>query len=423
MKGQELSKLKIPDAPGVYFFKRGETILYIGRATSLRDRVKSYFGKDLIKTRGVFLIDMVTLATTVECIQADSVLEGIILEANLIKKYQPKYNTLEKDDKSFNYVVFTDEEYPRVLMMRGKDLEDQVPKGKFKYIFGPYPQGGVLKEGMKIIRRIFGYRDKCTPVSDSPNGSNVTGKPCFNRQIGLCPGVCTGEISKKEYGRIIQNLKLFFEGKKGDLLKKLNREMKEYAKNLEFEKAQTTKKTIFALTHIQDVSLIKAERLDSYQGPTLIKPKGEGVFRMEGYDIAHMSGSNMGGVMVVLEENHIKKSDYRLFKIRGQKGVNDISALEETLNRRLNHSEWPYPNVIVVDGGIAQKRAAEALLAGRGFDIAVIAVTKNEKHRPESMLGLENIIQKYKKEILLLNSEAHRFAIKYHRKMRRGSFL
>ncbi len=422
MRIEELKNLKLPDSPGVYFFiGQDKEVLYIGRATSLRDRVKSYFVDDVIHTRGARIVDMVTSATTVEYIQTDSVLEAIILEAKLIKKYQPKANVDEKDDKSFNYVVFTDEAFPRVMLVRGKELEFPSPVFRrgaggegYKYIFGPYPNSYVLKEGLKIIRKIFAYRDeKCKLL-----------KPCFNYHIGLCPGPCAGVITKQEYGRTIQHLKLFFEGKKSRLLKKLEQEMKAYAKKREFEKATEIKRKMFALTHIQDVQLVTPPDSDSpFEGssPSILGSRDveTSFFRIEGYDVAHMSGQHTGGVMVVLENYHVKKSDYRLFKIKRKKGVDDIANLKEVLDRRLNHAEWPYPNLIVVDGNNVQKTAAEKLLTERGFDIAVVAVTKNDRHKPETILGEADLIEKYKKEILLINSEAHRFAIKYHRKMRK----
>ena len=432
MTSQEMLKKKLPDVPGVYFFKCAGEIVYIGRATSLRDRLKSYFKDDVIKTRGPLIVDMVTRADELDFITTESVLDAIILEANLIKKYQPHANAREKDDKSFNYVVITDEKYPRVELMRSKDLESPLraegypstgrgsrvkSKDKLKAVFGPYPQGFILKEGLKIIRRVFPYRDrKCVPES---------GQPCFNRQIGVCPGTCTREISKKDYNRTILHLKLFFEGKKGELLKKLEREMKEFAKKREFEKANAMKKTTFALTHIQDLTLIKAE---SRETPLLSRAAldnrggAKNSVRIEAYDIAHISGTSTSGVMVVIEDNHVKKSDYRMFRIRHGKGNNDILGLQEVLTRRLSHQEWTYPSLIVVDGGALQKKAAEEIVRLQGRAISVVAVKKNEKHRPEEILGDETLIHTYKREILLANSEAHRFAIKYHRKLRGKSF-
>jgi excinuclease ABC subunit C len=188
-----------------------------------------------------------------------------------------------------------------------------------------------------------------------------------------------------------------------------------------FEEANALKKKIFALTHIQDFSLIQAEKKSEAVGDA--RKTEAGFVRIEGYDIAHMGGSNMGGVMVVLEDSHIKKSDYRLFKIKRQKGADDTAALKEVLSRRLNHTEWHFPTCIVVDGGKAQKNAVEAVLKEAGFDIAVVSVVKDNRHKPNHFLGDEALIEKYRKEILLVNSEAHRFAVKYHRKMQRKTSL
>ena len=405
---------KLPDTSGVYLFKKGKEILYIGKATSLKDRVRSYFSADLINARGQFIADMVSKAEKVDYLKTDSVLEAIILESNLIKKYQPKYNTKEKDDKSYNYVVITKEDFPRVLLIRGRELEmmnSQTGGLNIKYKFGPYPNGSAIKEGLKIIRKIFSYRDKCNPSKGSP------WKPCFNRQIGLCPGVCSGEISKADYADTIRNIKLFFEGKKKSLVRKLERQMKEFAKNREFEKAGKVKKILFALNHIQDVALIKKSEEEIVKN---IFSRGS-VLRMEAFDIAHISGTNMAGAMVVSENGELKKSDYRKFKIRSVKIPNDTAALKEIVERRLKHKEWPLPDIIIYDGGFAQRNAVEGILKnilGNDFKIKIVGVVKDRKHKPSRLIGEEVVIKKYKKEILILNSEAHRFAISFHRKLR-----
>ena len=249
---KDFKKIKLPDSPGVYLFEKGTRVLYVGKATALSDRVRSYFNKGILESRGQLIQKMVEEADAVDVIQTDSVLEALILEANLIKKFQPRYNTKEKDDKSFNYVVITNEDFPRVLVYRGKDLEEKHSSRDIKYVFGPFPYNGTFKDAMNIVRKLFPFRDTCKPydgVSDR--------KPCFNKQIGLCPGMCSGEVSKIEYGRTINHIKLFFEGKKTSLIRVLEQEMKDYAKKKKFEKAGAIKKTIFGLKHIQDVSLIK----------------------------------------------------------------------------------------------------------------------------------------------------------------------
>ncbi len=416
MQSQDLKKYKLPNTPGVYFFlgkkdKQKKTILYIGKAGSLRQRVKSYFSKDIEKTRGPLIVQMLEKAEKIDFIKTDSVLEALILEASLIKKYKPKYNTKEKDDKSHNFIVITKEDFPRILVLRGRELEKKTKDYKLQAKFGPFPQGSILKEAMKIIRKIFPFRDKCTPPKI--NGLNSS-KRCFNRQIELCPGVCSGEISKKEYAKIISNIKMFLSGKKNTLIKKLEREMNVYAKKQKFEKALKNKKTIFALKHIQDVSLIK----ENYK----VGNRVSNFVRIEGYDVAHISGKYMVGVMVVMNDNAVDKSQYRKFKIKSVFGANDTASLKEILKRRFSHHEWRYPDLIVIDGGQAQKNIAEKVLKELDLNIPVVSVVKDEKHKPKNILGDKKIVNTNKKDILLVNFESHRFAINYHRNLRSKLF-
>lgn len=406
---QKLST-KLPDHPGVYIFRGPKReILYIGKATSLKTRVASYFRRDLIATRGPILVGMVEAAKTVDFIETDSVLEALILEAHLIKKHQPPFNTKEKDNKSFNYVVITKEEFPRVITMRGRELE--MDASQIKYSFGPFPSGSVLKEALNIVRKIFPFRDKCKPRE---------GKPCFNAQIGLCSGVCAGTISKTEYAKNIRRIKLFFEGKKKTLISGLERDMKTAAKHLKFEEASRIKKMIFALNHIHDVALLKENFLRASAAGT--PHSSAGPFRIEAYDVAHISGTNTVGVMVVLEDNEPKKSEYRKFKIKASTN-DDNASLKEMLIRRLTHHEWEMPKLIVVDGGLAQVHTAEKVLGERGIDIPVVGVVKDEHHKPKDFLvgkksRITPALSIFDRAILLANNEAHRFAIGFHRQLR-----
>lgn len=420
MQNSYFKKIKLPDAPGVYFFRKGKDILYIGKATSLRDRTKSYFTKDLIETRGPILVDMIFKAGKIDWQETDSVLEAIILEANLIKKHQPYYNTKEKSDKSFNYVCVTKEKLPKVVIIRGKNLEPSLYNG----VYGPYTSPTQLREAVKIIRRIFPFLDE-----KSKNYME------FYKQINLVPDL----DDHKMYLQNIRNIKLFFEGKKKQILRNLKKEMKEYAKGREFEKAGEIKRQIFALQHINDIALLKNSTAgDKIFGPAPFfgRIKGNKVgpsdtkislpaalFRIEAYDIAHMGGKNMVGVMTVMEDGEVVKSEYKKFKIRTQSDANDTGALKEVLERRLAHTEWPYPSLIVVDGGIAQINVAKMALKGVDGQIPVVSVLKDERHKPKDIMGDASFAIKYKREILLANSEAHRFAIAYHKKMRNKNFL
>lgn len=390
---------KLPDWPGVYLFKgkKGE-ILYIGKATSIRDRVRSYFSNDLLLTRGPLIEKMISEAENISFKKTDSVLEALILEANLIKKHQPRYNTQEKDDKSWNYVVITKEKFPRVLLVRGKDLNLDPKPYTLMTIFGPYPHGGQLKEALKIIRKIFPFRDQKTKNSYNER---------FYQELGLAPKTGSKE-AEKEYKKTIKHLKLFFEGKKTRLIKTLEKEMEDEAKKRNFEKAGELRNKIFALNHIQDIALLKNENYGSQATN----------YRLESYDIAHMSGKFVVGGMVVVEDGELNKNEYRKFKIKINPGINDPAALKEIITRRLSHKEWKFPDLISVDGGIIQKRAAENAVKEMKLNIPVVSVVKDERHKSRQILGQKNLIKEYKKELLIANQEAHRFVISYHKKLR-----
>lgn len=411
----QLKKKKLPDLPGVYFFlgKRKE-VIYIGKATSLKDRVRSYFSPDLIEGRGIRIVNMVEEAKSVDVRTTDSVLEALILEANLVKAHKPRFNTLLQDDKTFNFVVITKEDFPRVLLVRGKDLPVDWPASKRQSVFGPFPHGLQLKEALRLIRRIFPYRDsKCVPAPDQLREGQDP-RPCFNRQIGLCPGVCTGEVDKAAYRKIVRHICLFLDGKKKALLRELEKEMKVLAKEERFEEAAEHRRQMFALTHIQDVSLIKEE---------FKNPDGVGIFRIEAYDVAHLMGGAMVGVMTVVEQGATMPSQYRKFNIKTVTKSNDPAALSEILSRRLGHAEWPMPKLIVVDGSTAQINAAEKVLSDAGARVPIIGVVKDEKHRPKQIKGDRMLITLREKDILLANAEAHRYAIAFHRKKKRKELL
>lgn len=413
MKSTDLKQFNLPDAPGVYYFLgKNKKILYVGKATSLKDRVKSYFARDILMTRGPKIQKMLEDAVRVEYQQTDSVLEAMILEANEIKRLQPPANSRDKDDKSYNFVVITDEEFPRVLFERGRNLGLQASEarklGSYQAVFGPFPHSGELKEALRIIRKIFPFRDEKCKIP--PAGGSA--RPCFNAQLGLCPGPCAGWISKKDYKKIIGHIKLFFEGKKPKLVSSLEKEMQTLAKKYEFEKADEVKRKLFALDHIQDIALIKSD-IEASQAKKL------GSYRIEAYDIAHLSGKDVVGVMTVVEDGEVAKSQYRKFKIKLDKN-DDTKNLREVLERRLNHSEWRLPELIVVDGGVGQMNAAKSVLKERGLDIEIVSVIKDDRHKAREIMGLKD--KTHEKAIILANAEAHRFAIGYHRKLRGKGF-
>jgi len=402
MTSQQLARLKLPDSPGVYIFRNyRKRPLYIGRATSLADRTKSYFSADLIETRGPRIVDMVTKAKSLTWQIADSVLEAVILESALIKRYQPHYNVDERDDKSSQYVIITDEDWPRVFLARVRDFDQLVKDGKLSYSvrekFGPYPNSGLIKEALRILRKLFPFRDR---KALDPRHNE------FYRALGRSPRD-DDDSAYQRYLRTIEYLTLFFKGRKAKLRSSIKKQMDLAAKDLRFEEASQAKRLLYALDHINDMALIKADRPGSIRQ-----------IRIEAYDVAHLGGMNVVGAMVASVNGSNTPSEYRKFKISRQAN-DDIAGLREILSRRLNHSEWTYPDLIVVDGAEPHLRAAEAVLQARRITIPVVAVTKDDRHKAANIVGDSQLISRMKGDIISINAEAHRFAIAFHRLRRR----
>lgn len=410
MERSQLATFDLPDCPGVYLFTHGKgrskEILYVGKATSLRDRVRSYFDDDLIATRGPRIVDMITRADGIKHETTPTVLEALVREAALIREHNPPANSMGKDDKSFLYAVITDEVIPRVLPIRGTeiDFDAKVTNGvPLKAIHGPFPSGYQLREALRLIRRIFPFYDTPRPVGEG--NKHLQAKVEFNRQIGHYPR----NMERSDYLKSIRNVSLFLSGRVKTLRGTLQKEMMQAAKQERFEDAARIRRQLFSLDHVQDVSLIREDRTKETLGP-----------RIEAYDTAHLSGTNAIGVMTVVESGLPLKTDYRTFRIRGIGGKslnNDIASLKEILSRRLGHPEWPLPKAFVVDGGKTHKKAAETVLKEVGIGIPVVAVVKDEKHRPREVIGsLRAGITDA--DAVLANSEAHRFAVAKHRKAR-----
>lgn len=438
MEKSDLNKFNLPNVPGVYLFKQGRKVLYVGKATSLRDRVRSYFDDDLIATRGPRIVDMVTKADKIAHEPTPTVLEALVREAALIKKYLPNGNVDGKDDKTFLYAVITKEEIPRVLVVRGKDIDFSKSRlnlknnaSRFnldlKAVYGPFPSGAQLREGLRLIRRIFPFFDTAKPVG--AKGKHQRAQVEFNTQIKQYPrSSISAPIGQdmeqvKMYRKSIRKIMLFLSGRGKELRRMLEREMRVAAADERFEDAAKAHRELFALNHIQDVSLIKDENLNQHKIHAIAQNRGYPLeCRIEAYDTAHLSGTNAIGVMAVVVDGAPIKKEYRTFRIRGVTKNDDIASLREILSRRLNHTEWPFPKVIVVDGGKMQKNAAEKVLTEFGIKIPVVAVVKDERHRPREVIGLTGQVARAagisESDSVLANAEAHRFSLSRHRRAR-----
>jgi excinuclease ABC subunit C len=431
-----VQKLKsLPSSPGVYIFKdKSGRILYVGKAGSLKDRVNSYFQNKAGYARPIELF--ISEVKDLEIRKTDTVLEAYILEQELIKKLQPKYNVDGKDDRSFCYVLVTKEDYPRILIARKTDIV-QIPNDKFKIsnkipisndkifkrisytrTYGPYTSKHQIETALKILRKIFPYHNK----------SQKTEKGCLDYQIGLCPGPYDGAISKADYRKNIHGIQMILEGKKKSLVNKMKKEMEEYSEKHEFEKAAEVRNKIFALQHIQDVALISSRddnfkfKISNFKSSSNDKISNFKKFRIEGYDISNISGKYAVGSMVVFDnsEDYVKpnKSQYRKFKIKTIGGANDVGAMEEILARRFGNN-WPKPNLIILDGGKGHLNMARKILRNFHLEIPLIAVAKGPKRKKLDIYSFGTIPEIPKETVEQVRDESHRFAIKYHRKVRR----
>ncbi|MBR2997254.1 UvrB/UvrC motif-containing protein [Candidatus Saccharibacteria bacterium] len=419
-------KLKtLPDSPGVYFHKNktGE-IIYVGKAAVLKNRVRQYFHHTKKDPKTAALV--AEIADT-DWIVVDTEMDALFLESEMIKRYKPKWNILLRDDKSVSYVRI--------------DLKSQVPyvsitripqDDKARYI-GPFYGKTAIQKSLRILRHIFPYYDK-----------PYTGKKTLNTDLGLTPGIEVAtdkEQAAKEYKQNLRKLILYLEGGRQKLIKQIEKEMNVASKAQNYELAAKLrnqlqslqalrKKIVFSDKEFLDISsdqaLKQLQMLLKSQHPALTKPP----VRIEGYDVSHQSGTNAVASMVVFTNGVADRSEYRKFKIRQKNSQDDLASLEETITRRLKHSEWPYPDLVILDGGITQVNTVKDQLAEH--NIAVIGRDKSGDH---SRSAAVNIIladgthhplpssSHIARLIARIDEEAHRFAITYHTLLKRKNML
>ncbi|MBI2028915.1 GIY-YIG nuclease family protein [Candidatus Gottesmanbacteria bacterium] len=418
----------LPGSTGIYkFFNSKGAVIYVGKALNLKSRVSSYFGSNPKSTKTQALVYEIS---DIDYIEVPSEVEALILEANLIAKFKPRYNIALRDDKSFLYIVITKEEFPRLLTIRKND--NQV---KVKYKYGPYPRSTSVRDVMKLLRRMFPY---CT---QSPKSK----KTCFYWHIGLC-NPCPAKIRKTlgaEYKHLkvtylknIKHIKDFLEGKLPAVINSLTKERDNYSKNQDFEKASRIQKTIKQLEYIRrpyykissflgssdfyknevtyDIDGLKNVLLPYY-------PSIHNLYKIEGIDISNILGESAVGSLVVFINGYQDPSLYRRFKIK-IKGPNDVAQITEVLQRRLKNKQWQYPDLFMIDGGKPQTAAALSVL--KDTNIPIIGLAK----RFETIIiphegGFKSISLSRNDGALRLlqriRDESHRFAQNYHHLLRK----
>jgi len=416
----------LPTASGVYAFKsRKGFLLYIGKAINIKERVKNHFQQPTFKDE-IFIPE----TEKIGFVATRSEIKALLLEAELIKKCQPKYNTVWRDGKSHLYVFITKEEFPRVFVSH----QLQAANHKLLTNVGPFVDGKALKQTLKIMRKVFTFRTCRT----------LPKKPCLYKELGLCPAPCRNKELKtknslKKYNKNIQNLIAVLRGRKTSVMEKLRKEMLACSKKREFEKANKIKNQILSLENVfshsrvlKGAKFLSKKEIGSSRGlGQLQKVLGlkNKIKRIEGYDISNIQGQEATGSMVVFENGLPNKNEYRKFKIQISGKPNDTAMLQEMIQRRLRHTEWPMPQVMLIDGGKAQLNIAiKTIYRGRtpvNFEIMALAKRHNElylENRAKPVL-LKSLPQETANLILRIRDEAHRFAIAYHKKLRSKHLL
>ncbi|MFH1338301.1 MAG: excinuclease ABC subunit UvrC [Candidatus Omnitrophota bacterium] len=405
---------RLPDSPGVYIFKNKEgSILYIGKAGSLKKRVKYYFTHPLpLKTQ-----IMASKIAGVDYIITKSEAEARIKEAKLIKENLPPYNTVSRDDKSFPLICITEEEFPTVWIARrtSKKLINSSSR-----CFGPYTNAGLLRQAIKTIRGIFGFRS-CWKMPK---------RACLYYRLGLCPAPCIGKITKREYRESIKNIIMFLEGRRQDLINKLAVRMRGLSSKQRFEEAGRLRNQIQALSSISEESVSslsdlyrESEDLKKALGLT-VRPQ-----RIEAFDVSNIFGSEACASMVSFYEGKPDKNNYRRFRIKSVTGIDDFQMLKEAVYRRYRRvikENLPLPDLIVVDGGKGQLNIAERQIQELGLRVPVISIAKQKEEifvpRRQEPVRLKPgrlalfLIQR-------IRDESHRFALAYHHILRRKKAL
>lgn len=436
----------LPSSPGVYWFlDENDNVLYVGKAKNLKNRIASYkqwkttFGK----TR-----KLVFHAKQLKFSVLESELEALLVEAELIRTHQPQYNILLKDDKSPLYVQITDEDFPRVLTIRKKEIDKGQAKGT---ILGPFPSAFQLNEVLGIARRIFPW---CN------GGKNA--RPCFYYHLDLCPGACVSEISTENYQENIRQLTLFLKGKKKSVVKEIEQEMKHASETEKYEYAGELRDRIQLIKAVTEKSyrlkpdlqlhLPKLKQSLREEGIIYLRriltthfslPKNYPLTKIECYDVSNIQGTNATVALVSFKDGAANPEDYRLFNIKTLNTPNDYAMLQEALLRRQNHKEWGVPDLIVIDGGKGQLRAAlrvwqwtvPVISIAKKPDRVIVPVFATDRHHTDDE-GAESRLKNLKYHELSLEEgdptltilqqlrdEAHRFSKKQHSRLRTKHML
>ena len=411
------AKLKtLPSSPGVYFHKNADgEIIYVGKAAVLKNRVRQYFQHSEKDTKTAALVREIAMT---DWIVVDTEMDALFLESEMIKRYLPKWNILLRDDKTVSYVrIDLKSEVPYVTLTRNPEGDDA------EYI-GPFYAKRTVADALRILRKVFPYYIK-----------PYDGKKTLDTDLGLTPGIEVGKSTPVAYKKQLKNLIRYLNGERKALLRDLEAQMKASAKAGDYEEAALLRNQLFGLQDLRKKIVFSNKEfmdISSDQALNQLKdllglerpPK-----RIEGYDISHQSGENVVGSMVVFINGVSDRAEYRKFKLHHQKN-DDTNNLREIIERRLKHEKWESPDLIILDGGEGQLNAVKDLLAEA--KIPVIGRNKSGDHTRNAAVVIVvpdkgsfeiNPNSHMAKLIARIDEEAHRFAITYHRLLKRKNML
>lgn len=372
----------LPETPGIYiFWGKGQPAgadkpIYVGKAVNIKKRLESYFRLNLAPKTA----KMLSQAESVSFIKVDSELEALLLEAKLIKRHQPKYNFIAKDDKHPLYIVITNEKYPRVVACRKPYAVSH------KHSYGPFPSSAKVYSTLRMLR-------------------------------------------SEKYAKNIKNIKQILDGKIRKVIAGLTREMKQYSGGENYEEAARVKAQIENLKYITQKSLpedqfLKNPNLAADLRTAELKNLKEMLIknfklsitnctRIECYDVSHLSGTFPTASMVTFVNGEPDKSLYRRFRLLNPRAQSDTDSLKEVAQRRLKYlTGWGKPDLILVDGGRNQIAAFSELK--NKLKIPVIGIAKSEETLITASLRYRLPEGPAKNLIVRLRNESHRFARKYH---------
>ena len=417
---------EFPQTPGVYLMKDSAgRVIYVGKAKNLRARAGSYFLKAAAEERRT--ADLVREIADIDFLPAESEVDALLVEARLVKDVQPKFNHDLKDDKSFPYLeIFIREDFPRVEFTRE-------PQSRGTKLYGPFASAGGLRGAIQVLQKIFKFRTCSLDIEEGDEKWRWF-RPCLLASIQQCTAPCNLRISKEDYRRDIDRLRMFLEGNKKKLLKELRAEMLEASKALKFEKAARLRDELNLLetldnrgeldTHVQpEVFFIDPKK--GLTGLQKVLKLSETPRTIEGIDIAHLGGDETVASLVQFIDGIPFKPGYKRYRIRGVQGIDDFKSIHEVVARRfhrLNAEGELFPDVLLIDGGKGQLNAAMAAFSELQITPpTVISLAKREEEVFQPGVDEPLRLSRHAYALRLLQyvrDEAHRFAQHYHKILR-----